>query len=134
MAAVTYADTRPDIRAFRDAPRARGGQKYNNVRTEHDGMMFDSKAELKRWLDLKILERIGDVKDLKRQVPYLLIPKTSRPSGGHERECSYVADFTYIDRSGKAIVEGVKGAATPEYRIKRKLMLFVHGIEVLEVK
>lgn len=134
MAAVTYADTRPDIRAFRDAPRARGGQKYNNVRTEHDGMMFDSKVELKRWLDLKILERIGEVKDLKRQVPYLLIPKTERPSGGFERECSYVADFTYTDKHGKPVVEDVKGAATPEYRIKRKLMLFVHGIEVLEVK
>lgn len=125
---------RPNLAAMRDTPRVRGGAKYSNVRTEHDGMMFDSKAELKRWLELQILERIGEVKDLKRQVPYLLIPKTPRPSGGHERECSYVADFTYTDRRGRAIVEDVKGAATPEYRIKRKLMLFVHGIEVLEVK
>lgn len=124
---------RPNLADFRDKPRVRGGSKYSNVRTEHDGMTFDSKAELKRWLELQILERIGEIRCLNRQVPYLLIPKTKRPSGGHERECTYVADFTY-DRNGVLVVEDVKGAATPEYRIKRKLMLFVHGIEVLEVK
>lgn len=124
---------RPDLAAYRDKPRVRGGSKYSNVRTEHDGMMFDSKAELNRWLQLKILERVGEITKLKRQVPYLLIPKTKRPSGGYERECTYVADFTYT-KAGTPIVEDVKGAATPEYRIKRKLMLHVHGIEVLEVK
>lgn len=127
-------DLRPSLTDWRDNPRQRGRQKYHNVRCVHQGLTFDSKAELKRWLDLSMLLKAREIKDLRRQVPYLLIPKTARPSGGHERECTYIADFVYVDRNGRTVVEDVKGAVTPEFRLKRKLMLFVHGVEVREVK
>lgn len=122
-----------DLLAMRDNPRARRVGKYNNVRTVVDGEMFDSKAELDRYGQLVLLQKAGEIRGLKRQVPYELIPSQRRPSGGTERACAYVADFTYW-RGDEFIVEDVKGAATPEYRIKRKLMLQVHGIEVREVK
>lgn len=122
-----------DLLAMRDSPRQRRKEKYANVRCEVDGLKFDSKAERDRWLTLRVLERAGKIRGLQRQVRYQLIPPQQRPSGGMERACDYVADFVYWD-GDRQIVEDVKGAATPEYRIKRKLMLQVHGLEVREVK
>lgn len=125
---------RPSLTDWRDNPRQRRHEKYANVRCEHNGEKFDSKAELRRWLDLCLLAKAREITKLERQVPFLLIPKTARPSGGHERECSYIADFVYVDRTGRRVVEDVKGCATPEYRLKRKLMLHLHGVEIREVK
>lgn len=125
---------RPSLTDWLDNPRARRSGKYNNEHCEVDGEKFDSKAEAKRWCELRLLAKAREITDLKRQVPYLLVPKTARPSGGFERECSYVADFTYTDRTGRSVVEDVKGATTPEFVIKRKLMLHLHGIEVRLVK
>jgi hypothetical protein len=123
-----------DLLAYRDNPRKRGGSKYANVHCEVDGQRFDSKAERDRWLQLRMLERAGEIRNLRRQVKYVLIEKQERPSGGIERECSYVADFVYLRHAGQHVVEDVKGAETPEFRIKRKLMLSVHGIEVAIVR
>ena len=61
------------------------------------------------------------------QTPYELIPKQSG-----ERACKYIADFVYIE-NGKQIVEDTKGVKTPLYVVKRKLMLWVHGIKIREV-
>ena len=91
-----------------------------------DGQVFDSVKEYHRWGMLKLLERAGRISDLKRQVSYELIPKQQG-----ERACSYVADFTYLE-GGKLVVEDCKGFRTPEYRLKRKLMLWVHGIRIKE--
>lgn len=91
-----------------------------------DGQVFDSVKEYHRWGMLKLLERAGRISDLKRQVSYELIPKQQG-----ERACSYVADFTYME-DGKLVVEDCKGFRTPEYRLKRKLMLWVHGIRIKE--
>ena len=91
-----------------------------------DGQVFDSVKEYHRWGMLKLLERAGRISDLKRQVSYELIPKQQG-----ERACSYVADFTYME-NGKLVVEDCKGFRTPEYRLKRKLMLWVHGIRIKE--
>ena len=91
-----------------------------------DGQVFDSVKEYHRWGMLKLLERAGRISDLKRQVSYELIPKQQG-----ERACSYVADFTYME-GGKLVVEDCKGFRTPEYRLKRKLMLWVHGIRIKE--
>lgn len=96
--------------------------KYGNAAT--DG--YASKREAKRAADLLILYRAGKIRNLKEQVPFLLIPKQDG-----ERACSYVADFTY-DENGQAIVEDCKGARTDVYRIKRKLMLLVHKIRIRE--
>ena len=91
-----------------------------------DGQVFDSVKEYHRWGVLRLLERAGRISDLKRQVSYELIPKQQG-----ERACSYVADFTYME-NGKLVVEDCKGYRTPEYRLKRKLMLWVHGIRIKE--
>lgn len=126
---------RMSVATYRDAPKLRGQRKYANEPTTLDGIRFDSKAEARRWGDLRLLERAGQVADVRRQVRYVLVPKTARPSGGFERETAYIADFVYVDaKSGRTVIEDVKGAVTPEYRLKRKLMLWVHGLEVLETK
>lgn len=114
--------------------RTKARRKYRNEPVVLDGLRFDSRAEARRWADLELMQRAGRIRDLQRQVLYELIPSQPRPSGGTERPCEYVADFVYTDcDTGRLVCEDVKGAATPEYRIKRKLMLWRHGIEVREV-
>lgn len=95
--------------------------------TASDGQKFDSVKEYHRWGCLKLLERAGKIKDLKRQVSYELIPKQAG-----ERACSYVADFVYLDADGNTVVEDCKGFKTEGYKIKRKLMLWVYGIRIRE--
>ncbi|NLB89990.1 MAG: DUF1064 domain-containing protein [Clostridiales bacterium] len=101
--------------------------KYNNKKTVVDGIVFDSKREAKRWQELKVLERAGEITDLERQVKFELIPKQKG-----ERSCSYTADFVYIEQ-GERVVEDSKGHKTRDYVIKRKLMLQVHGVRIQEV-
>jgi hypothetical protein len=67
-------------------------------------------------------------------VPFELIPAQVSPSGKRERPTMYLADFVYRTADGIEVVEDVKGAVTPEFRLKRKLMLWRHGIEVKEVR
>lgn len=103
--------------------------KYNNRKTVVDGITFDSKREATRWQQLRLLERGGLIADLDRQVKYELIPK--QPG---ERAVSYYADFVYTDgRTGLTVVEDAKGCKTRDYAIKRKLMLWRHGIRIVEV-
>lgn len=95
-------------------------------------MTFDSVKEYRRFCELRLIERSGAITDLQRQVKFELIP--SQRIGGKviERACSYIADFVYIE-NGKKVVEDTKGFRTPDYIIKRKLMLWVHGIRIKEV-
>lgn len=88
---------------------------------------YDSKREAARAVDLHLMERAGKITDLQEQVSFELIPKQAG-----ERAVHYVADFTYW-QGGSFVVEDVKGVKTPEYVIKRKLMLHVHGIRIKEV-
>lgn len=99
-----------------------------------DGQKFDSQHEHQRYMILKLLERGGKIKDLRRQVKYGLIPAQRDASGKLlERECSYIADFVYYDCSLKQeVVEDAKGMKTDAYKIKKKLMLYVHGIRIKE--
>ena len=120
--------------------------KYHNqhVRTS-DGIVHDSQREAIRWTQLKLLERGGTIKDLQRQVTFVLIPTQREPDvigkrGGIkkgkviEHQVCYIADFVYTDtKTGKTVVEDTKGFKTKDYIIKRKLMLYVHGIQVKEV-
>lgn len=127
---------RPSLRDMRDKPaeKQRRTQKYGNTKVTDAGITFDSKAEHKRWLYLAALERAGEIRGLRMQVPFELIPAQVTPSGKKERPTLYLADFVYTDRAGCQVVEDVKGAVTPEFRLKRKLMLWRHGIEVKEVR
>lgn len=106
--------------------------KYNNRKLCVDGIKFDSAREANRWWELRMLEQAGEITDLARQVKYELIPAQYKDKKCIERGVSYIADFVYV-MSGKTIVEDVKGCRTKEYIIKRKLMLWVHGIRVREV-
>lgn len=105
--------------------------KYGNIKTRtSDGIVHDSMKEANRWCELKMLEKAGLIKDLQRQVKFELIPKQDG-----ERAVHYVADFVYVE-DGKKIVEDVKSAVTKknkEYVIKRKLLLWRHGIRIKEI-
>lgn len=107
-------------------------QKYRNKKITIDGITFDSRKEANRWMELKLLERAGEITDLQRQVKYELIPSQRIKGKVVERPCKYVADFVYKE-NGKTIVEDTKGVRTEGYIIKRKLMLQVHGIMIREV-
>lgn len=104
-----------------------------NVKTTVDGVTFDSKSEAKRYSELKILERTGVISGLELQKRYELIPKQRLSSGQCERSCVYVADFVYT-MNGQLVCEDRKGMLTKDYIIKRKLMKFIHNIEVLQTK
>ena len=101
--------------------------KYGNVKTvTTDGIKHDSIKEANRWCELKLLERAGVIQDLQRQVKYELIPKQEG-----ERAVYYIADFVYTE-NGKKVVEDVKGMRTKEYKLKKKMMLYFHGIRIKE--
>ncbi len=95
--------------------------------TAPDGQKFDSTKEYRRWCELRLLERAGKIQCLQRQVKFELIPKQDG-----ETACHYVADFVY-QQDGRRIVEDAKGYKTDVYKLKKKLMLYVHGIRIQEV-
>jgi hypothetical protein len=101
--------------------------KYGARKTVVDGITFDSKKEAARYQELRLMERAGLIRDLKRQVKYELIPK--QPG---ERAVKYTADFTYTE-DGETVVEDVKGVKTRDYVLRRKLLLWRHGIRIREV-
>lgn len=107
-------------------------KKYHNRKITRDGETFDSVKEYRRWCELKLLERAGKIVDLKKQVKFELIPSQKLDGKIAERACTYVADFVYQE-DGKTVVEDTKGFKTKDYVIKRKLMLWVHGIRIVEV-
>jgi hypothetical protein len=126
----------------------RSGNKYHNKKITIDGVTSDSKKEARRFQELKILEKAGQISKLERQVKFTLIPAQREPDiigarGGRkpgkliERECAYFADFAYIEKQENGekvvVVEDTKGMKTPEYIIKRKLMLYRFGIRIREI-
>lgn len=121
--------------------------KYHSRKITADGETFDSQKEYRRWQALRLLERAGQIQGLRRQVRFELIPpqyetteRYSQKTGKRlkdekklvERGVHYIADFVYSRPDGAMVVEDTKGVQTPEYIIKRKLMLKVHGIKILE--
>ena len=84
-----------------------------------DGITFDSMAEMRRYLELKMLEKSGVISNLELQPKLLLIPKTEK--GG--RAVYYYADFKYT-KDGKTIYEDVKGMQTESYTLKKKLLFW----------
>lgn len=119
--------------------------KYHNKKVMVKTFCFDSKREARRHAELTALQAAGAILDLQRQVKFVLIPAQREADiigkrGGRkqgkliERECSYYADFVYTDaKTGERIVEDTKGMRTKDYIIKRKLMLYVHGIRIHEI-
>ena len=117
--------------------------KYGSKKVTRDGMTFDSVKEYRRFCELSLLQKAGAITELRRQVEYELIPAQREPDtvgvrGGVKKgktielAVKYVADFVYKE-NGKEIVEDTKGFKTKDYIIKRKLMLWVHGIRIKEI-
>lgn len=108
--------------------------KYGAKRISLSGKKHDSLAESRRYSELSRLARLGVISDLKRQVPFELIPAQYGEDGKLlERAVTYKADFTYY-KDGKLVVEDVKGVKTKDYIIKRKLMLYVNNIKLVEIE
>ena len=106
--------------------------KFNAKKTTVDGIVFDSKREAARYVELRDLERAGKIRDLKRQVRFELI-SAFECDGKHYRPTTYIADFTYTDcETGKGIVEDVKGVRTDVYRLKAKMFAHKFGVAILE--
>ncbi len=109
--------------------------KYHAVRTTLDGYTFDSKAEAKRYGELRLLEKAGLIRDLTVHPRYPL-------EVNEVRICVYVGDFSYIEHvkgqyytRDRSVIEDVKGVKTPAYRIKKKLFEAIHpGWTITEVK
>ena len=107
-------------------------RKYGNKKITVDGMTFDSKKEYMRWCELKLLERARAISELRRQVEYELLPAQKIGGKVAERAVKYIADFVYVE-NGERIVEDTKGVRTADYILKRKLMLYLHGIRIREI-
>jgi len=120
----------------------RGGRnKYKRKKTEVDGILFDSKKEANRYSQLKTMEDLHMISNLRMQVPYELIPsqyeeytdeKGKKKKRCVERPVKYIADFVYFDGENE-IVEDTKGMRTKDYILKRKMMLYLKGIKIHEV-
>lgn len=117
--------------------------KYHSKKVIVGGEAFDSRKEYRRFCELSLLQKAGAITELKKQVTFELIPAQRGPDtvgvrGGVkkgrviEQAVKYVADFTYKE-NGKLVVEDTKGFKTKDYIIKRKLMLWVHGIQIKEI-
>lgn len=110
--------------------------KYHNLKVKRHGMTFDSKKEADRYDELLLMLRAGLINGLETQVPFTLIPNQRDGEGRViERAVTYKADFVYQE-GGKMVVEDVKSpiTRTPEYIIKRKLLLWKFGIRIKEVE
>lgn len=107
-------------------------RKYGNRKVIRDGIEFDSIKECQRYCELKLMQRAGVISDLQLQVPFELIPTQRIDGKVVERAVNYIADFVYW-QDGQTVVEDTKGYKTPEYIMKRKMMLFFHGIRIREV-
>ena len=125
--------------------------KYQAIKTCVNGIEFDSRKEARRYQELLLLQRAGVILNLRMQEKFLLIPsqfetvetgeyyqtgsKKGTPKTKEvcvEKPVVYVADFVY-EQDGKTIVEDTKGFKTKDYIIKRKLLLWTHGIRIKEV-
>lgn len=93
---------------------------------------YDSRKECRRASVLKMWQRAGLISNLREQVSFQLIPAQRDADGNAVRPCCYIADFVYTDADGRQVVEDTKGVRTDVYRIKKKLMLHVHGITIKE--
>nr|DAN07449.1 MAG TPA: Endonuclease [Caudoviricetes sp.] len=98
--------------------------KYHNRKIKG----FDSAKEWRRNQELETLQRAGEISELNRQVPFVLMPsytiadETTRQGYRTVREIRYIADFTYRLKDGTRIIEDVKGMQTEVFKIKRKLL------------
>ena len=105
--------------------------KYHARKTTFDGITFDSASEASRYAELKMLEKNGEITDLRRQVPFVLLDDYVI-SGKKKRGIKYVADFVYFE-DGIEHIEDVKGCLTPVYELKKKMFEARYGKTIEEI-
>ena len=105
----------------------RSKSKFRNKPQSIDGYRFLSMLEAKRYTDLKLMERAGEIKNLEVHPRFPLFV-------GSHHICTYEADFRYSDNRGTVHIEDTKGFRTALFILKKKLMKACHGIEVEEVR
>lgn len=99
--------------------------KYGARKVKLDGFTFDSQAEADRYVQLKLMERAGEIGDLQVHPRYELVEAFTDRDGRRQRAVTYVADFAYME-AGQPVVEDVKGGKatqTPVFKLKAKLFL-----------
>ena len=110
--------------------------KYRNKKVTVDGIDFDSIKESVRYKQLKLLERAGLIKDLKLQTKFELQPAFKK-NNKIIRAITYKADFDYLTKDGRHILEDVKSPATAKdktYILKKKMLLYKYqNIEFKEI-
>ena len=119
--------------------------KYGNKKAKANGKVFDSKKERSRYYTLQVLEKAGEISDLRMQVPFEIIPavyekvekqlktKVKIVDRCVQRATHYIADFVYTDKDGNMVVEDAKGMRTEKYLLKKKMMRAFLGITIKEV-
>ena len=104
--------------------------KYGNKRTVVDGITFDSNAEARRWIDLRLMEKAGEISGLERQVKIELVKGVRLHGSKRARPpMRLIVDFAYTQK-GKQVWEDTKGMETPLSRAKRHMALALHHIDV----
>ena len=126
MGTINYPDGRK-YTSTQTPPAKPKKSKYGAIKTDVDGIKFDSKHEAGRYRELRLLEQAGEITNLRLQVPYILFPEDE-----HGRALKYIADFVYNDNEGVQVVEDAKGHPTDVYKIKRRLMAELKGIKIKE--
>lgn len=109
--------------------------KYRNKKIVIDGIEFDSRLEANRYCQLKILERAREIKDLRRQVEFIIQPSYKK-NNKTIRAIKYIADFVYYDvKKKKTIIEDTKGFKNEVYRIKKKIFEYKYPeLEIVEIR
>lgn len=100
--------------------------KYNAKKIKIDGHTFHSKREAERYCELKLFLKAGEIRNLVLQPRFLLQDEFFDKNGVKHKKIEYVADFLYIDKDDKAVVEDVKGVLTDVYKIKKKMFLKIY--------
>lgn len=107
--------------------------KYHNKKVIYDGITFDSIKEKNRYIELKLLEKAGLIKDLKLQYEFELQPAFIL-NKKKIRKISYIADFYYFDnKENDYVVEDTKGMRTEVYKIKKKMFEYKYKKEIKEI-
>ena len=107
--------------------------KYHNKKVNYNGITFDSIKEKNRYIELKLLEKAGLIKDLKLQYEFELQPAFTLKNK-KIRKISYIADFYYFDNKlNDYVVEDTKGMRTEIYKIKKKIFQYKYKKEIIEL-
>lgn len=126
---------------------SKGKTKYRNTKVEYDGLKFDSKKEMQRYIILKEAQELGIISNLKTQVRYELVPAVKETYIKHlktkDKECvrtvqlpiTYTCDFEYT-KNGEVIIEDVKASPKmlpKEFVLKEKMMFALKNLKIKKV-